>query len=303
MPPLVTAIVGVYNREEYLREALDSILGQTYRDLELIVVDDGSTNPGVFRIYDSYGDRIRLVRREKNSKTCEMSRYEGVKAARGKYCAFLDSDDLWEPGKIEKQVAFLEAHPDIPLCHTYAWVMDETGRRLHVRHEGAIPPTGHCARQLVEHCFVSISSVVVRGEVWLGAQREEEITELGMEWDFLLSIARRRQIGFIPEPLASYRHAEGGAHLMRWRWTPRDVIAMERLRAKGLWEGVVSEREGAEVLVSALLENSQYWRDRRHCGRAAYFALKALRRDASAAGAWDALARALLKPLARGRTG
>lgn len=299
MPPLVSAIVGVYNREAYLREALDSILAQTYPAIELIVVDDGSTNAGVFRIYESYGNKIRLIRRDRNSGTCELARYQGVKAARGAYCAFLDSDDLWEPHKIEEQIAFMEAHPKIPLCHTYTWVIDERGRRLRLRHEGVIPPTGVCARQLVEHCFISISSVMVRPRFWLDAVPEEKIRHLGMEWDFLLAIARQHEIGFLPEPLACYRQTPGGAHEMRWRWAPRDVIAMRRHRAEGLWKGVVTPAEGRRLLVEALLENSQFWRDRGHPVRAVYFAASALREQFYSKAAWSHLIRGAGSP-ARG---
>lgn len=115
-PPLISCIVPVFNGERYLGEALDSILKQTYRPLEIIVVDDGSTDttPAVAACH---GDRIRYVRQD--NAGAPTARNIGLSLARGEFLAFLDSDDLWHPEKLECQMRRFEAHPELDLCVTY----------------------------------------------------------------------------------------------------------------------------------------------------------------------------------------
>ncbi len=275
--PLVTAILCTYNRESYLREALDSILAQTYPNLEVLVVDDGSSNEAMFRILDEYKGRITVVRRPKNSGTCELPRYEGVERARGKYCAFLDSDDLWAPGKISKQVAFMESHPEIGLCHTYVNVIDGEGRVLKIRHEGRLPPTGNCGKALLENCFISISSIMVRPRVWLDAVDRKNIVHLGMEWDILLRAAVKHDFGLIPEVCAAYRRSSEGVTTSNWKWTPRDVGAMERIWESRVWSHFATRTEMRRLLQEAYLENAGHHHALRRHVHCAYFVMQGLR--------------------------
>jgi glycosyltransferase involved in cell wall biosynthesis len=107
--PLVSVCIGAYNRKDYIRECVDSALGQTWTNREVIVVDDASTD-GTREILESYGRDIRLILRDKNSGICPVTRNQAAQAARGGYVAFLDSDDKWYPQKLAKQVEF----PDVP---------------------------------------------------------------------------------------------------------------------------------------------------------------------------------------------
>ena len=111
--PKVSVLMPVYNtKEEYLREAIESILNQTFRDFEFLIIDDGSTN-GAQAVIKSYQDeRIRFVQNETNlgifktrNKLCAM--------ARGEYVATFDSDDISLPTRLEKEVAYLDEHPDV----------------------------------------------------------------------------------------------------------------------------------------------------------------------------------------------
>lgn len=113
MMPLVSCIVPVFNGERYLREALDSILAQTYRPLEVIVIDDGSTD-GTPRIVAGYGPEIRYLFQPNAGPAA--ARNLGLRAARGELIAFLDADDLWHPEKLARQVARLQARPERDLC-------------------------------------------------------------------------------------------------------------------------------------------------------------------------------------------
>ena len=104
-----------HNAAPYIGEALDSILGQTCRDFELLVVDDGSTDDTAQRVADRADARIRLIRLETNQGRA-TARNVALENARGAYLAWMDADDIAVPRRLEKQLAFLESHPDVAVC-------------------------------------------------------------------------------------------------------------------------------------------------------------------------------------------
>lgn len=291
----ISAILCTFNRQDFLREAMDSIFAQTLPPAEIIIVDDGSTDDTPDRVARDYGDRVRLIRREKNSRTCELPRYQGAKAAKFPLCAFLDSDDLWAPTKLEKQAAFLAKHPEIPLCHTAAQVIDEKGKPLHVRHERSVPPTGRCGAALAQHCWPSISSVMVRRDVWLAAQREEDLNEFGMDWDFCLSIARDYPLGFLPEILISYRRSGLSVSQHAWRKNPHNMIAMERILRRETYRGCVTRSEFVDIMAAHYADNADTHRHAGHAGRSAWFCLHGLRHRPFNAALWSRLAKTAVR--------
>ena len=140
---LISCIVPVFNGERYLKEALDSIRAQTYRPLEIIVADDGSTD-GTAAVVAGYGGQIRYLA-QSNAGTA-AARNLGLGAARGEFVAFLDADDLWHPEKLARQMARFQARPDLDLCVTYVrnfWTPEliEEARRYkhHPRLAQALP--------------------------------------------------------------------------------------------------------------------------------------------------------------------
>jgi glycosyltransferase involved in cell wall biosynthesis len=116
--PLVTVLMPVYNGEIYLREAIDSILTQTYKDFEFLIINDGSTDNSE-NIIASYNDsRIRYVKNECNLKLITTLN-KGIELAKGKYIVRMDADDISAPTRIEKQVIFMEKNPEIGLCGSW----------------------------------------------------------------------------------------------------------------------------------------------------------------------------------------
>jgi len=109
----VSVIIPVYNAGKYLGEALESILMQSVKPAEIIVVDDGSTDNSL-EVAQQFGKKITILRHAVN-KGCGAARNSGIKAAVGPYLAFLDADDLWVEGKLEKQMNFLQNNPDIDM--------------------------------------------------------------------------------------------------------------------------------------------------------------------------------------------
>ena len=148
--PLISCIVPVFNGERYLGEALDSILAQTYRPIEILVIDDGSTD-GTVELVARYGDAIRYVRQ--NNQGAPTARNLGLSMARGGFVAFLDSDDLWHPEKLERQMARFEARPELDLCVTHLqrfWIPElETERKRFENHRFAEVLPGYVTQTLL----------------------------------------------------------------------------------------------------------------------------------------------------------
>jgi glycosyltransferase involved in cell wall biosynthesis len=114
--PLVSCIVPVFNGERYLSKTLDSILAQSYRPIEVLVVDDGSTDTSA-DVATSYGEAVRYLRQSNAGQATARNR--GVHSSRGEFVAFLDADDLWHPEKTSRQVARFAARPELDYCLTH----------------------------------------------------------------------------------------------------------------------------------------------------------------------------------------
>lgn len=120
---MISVLMCTYNREHCLKKAIDSVLGQSYKDFEFIIVDDGSTD-GTETLIKAYEDeRIRYYKMERNSYYCYAAN-EGLKLCKGKYVAFMNSDDIWLPEKLEKQVAFMEENREYGACFTSVSLID-----------------------------------------------------------------------------------------------------------------------------------------------------------------------------------
>jgi glycosyltransferase involved in cell wall biosynthesis len=138
----VSCIVPVFNGERYLQEALESILSQTYRPLEIVVVDDGSTD-GSPAIAKAFGERVRYVRQPNAGPS--SARNLGLSVVTGQFVAFLDADDLWHPEKLARQIARFAAQPEFDLCITYArnfWtpeLLEQPARRHDDPREEGVP--------------------------------------------------------------------------------------------------------------------------------------------------------------------
>jgi glycosyltransferase involved in cell wall biosynthesis len=148
--PLVSCILPVFNGERYLREALDSMLRQTYRHLELIVVDDGSTD-GSSAIAASYGDRLRVLRQANAGPAA--ARNCGLRDMRGEFAAFLDADDLWHPEKLARQMARFAESPALDVCVTHVhnfWIPELAEEAARFRdHRIARPLPAYLASTMV----------------------------------------------------------------------------------------------------------------------------------------------------------
>jgi glycosyltransferase involved in cell wall biosynthesis len=222
----VSVIIPTYNYARFVGEAVDSVLAQTLPPLEVIVVDDGSTD-GTAEVLARYGDRIRVLR-QKNAGVA-MARNAGIAAARGEYLAFLDSDDAWYPRKLELQMQRFAAEPELGLVHCGAEIIDAEGRTLSTTTGGM---EGHVAEAMLrldrEVIMPQGSSIVVPKRVAEDVGGYDARLPPSEDWDFCYRIAARHAIGYVREVLVRYRLHGSGIHMNIGRMERAMLIAFEK---------------------------------------------------------------------------
>jgi glycosyltransferase involved in cell wall biosynthesis len=197
-PPKVTVFIPVYNRERYIGAAIDSILAQNFPNYELLLIDDGSTDCSL-EIMRSYPDpRIRVVCNERNHGQ-PRTRNRGIQLARGEYTAMLDSDDFAHPNRLEKQVAFLDRHPDYAEVGSWDRAIDTQGRLLKkVRRQPASPEDIHA--QLLFRCCLSNRSIMARTTI-LRAYGYRNDYPRCQDYELHVRLAKKYKLGNLPEVL------------------------------------------------------------------------------------------------------
>jgi glycosyltransferase involved in cell wall biosynthesis len=206
--PLVSAAIITHNRAQYLEDAITSVLDQSFRNLELIVVDDGSTDetPAVVA---PYLDRLRYVRQDHAGKAA--ARNHAVSLARGEFFAFCDSDDAWYPHRIARQMAAFRRNPQAGMVHGHVTVIDERGREIPDRTASARELLGAAHRNGATYasyaldCRCLSSTILVRRNVFdvVGPYDPELAIE---DYDFYLRLVLDFDVLFLDGPaLAMYR--------------------------------------------------------------------------------------------------
>lgn len=204
--PLVSAVMATYNNADFIVEAIESVLTQDYRNLELIIVDDGSTD-GTPDILAAYAEdpRVTMIRQENQGQT--VAKNAGLARSRGKYVAFCDSDDYWLPGKIGKQVEVAETSPSIGLVYGRARWIDSKGNELTALKMK--PFQGRVTAQLLIRNFVTFCTAMVRREAFDSIGGFDERLRMSIDYDAWLKISLRYDFRFVDEPVACYRIWEG----------------------------------------------------------------------------------------------
>ena len=239
--PKVSIIIPTYNRLLMLKEAVESVLAQDFEDFELIIVDDGSTDETGNEI-KRYGGRVRLLQHSEN-RGVSAARNEGILRSRGKYIAFLDSDDLWVKGKLKIQVAFLDDNPQYPLCYTdEIWI--RKGRRVNPRFKHA-KYSGWIFEKCLPLCTISPSSAMMRKTLFPKAGLFDEAFPVCEDYDFWLRVSVRFPIFFINKKLIVKRGGHADQLSQRsWGNDRYRVMALEKL----LSESYINSEEREMIL-------------------------------------------------------
>lgn len=245
MTPAVSVVLATYNYGRYLAGALDSALGQTLDDLEIIVIDDGSTDE-TQEVMAPYLANRRVRYFGTNHGGQPAAKNAGIRLARAPLISFLDADDLWLPTKLEKQAALFAGDPGLGVVYSRRRLMDEQGRHLHFSQPTL--PRGNVLEAMFRQNFICFSSAVVRRTVFDQVGLFDTKLALAIDYDLWLRIAQRYPFDFVDEPLVMYR--TGHASLSR--------RTEERLMtAAGIMARFLDEHGGRSALDPTLVRRAQ----------------------------------------------
>jgi glycosyltransferase involved in cell wall biosynthesis len=233
--PLISVIIPTYNRGWIIKEAIDSVMAQNYRDFELIIVDDGSTD-NTSDILNSYHGDILVFRQE--NRGVSAARNRGIVEASGRFIAFLDSDDLWLPQKLFRQVEFFNKNPDAKICQTEeTWIRN--GVRVNPKRKHK-KPCGMIFEPSLALCLISPSAVMIRRSLFEKVGGFDETLPACEDYDLWLRISCRYPVYLIETPLIIKR----GGHNDQLSASP----GLDKFRIKSL----------NRIIESNLLSKSQY---------------------------------------------
>lgn len=235
--PLVSVIMPVHNGARFLREALESALAQTYRPIEIIVVDDGSTDHSA-AILQEYASRITAINQA--NQGAAVARNVAIAASRGELLAFLDADDLWAPHKLEVQVAYLQARPHVDLIASRWQVLAaaEQAGGFGASIQSATPDEAASQRsewiynELLMDCIVHTTTVLMRRSLVDKIGVFDVSLRRGQDYDYWLRASRATPIHRLDAPLSCYRLHEANS---TWRPQPLNYAALVLERALKMW--------------------------------------------------------------------
>ncbi|HRZ85594.1 MAG TPA: glycosyltransferase [Candidatus Paceibacterota bacterium] len=205
--PLVSVVMPVYNSEKYVAQAIESVLNQTFKDFEFIIIDDGSTDKSleIIKKYAKKDKRIKVIVNNSNLKICKTLN-KGIKLAKGKYIARMDSDDISLPTRFEEQVNFLEKNPDVGIVGSYIKLFEDSGKILGIRKYSQED------KELKERIFFyspfAHPTVMMRKEIFDKGIYYQEVDFPSEDLNLWFRIGSRYKFSNIPKVLLNYRYHE-----------------------------------------------------------------------------------------------
>ncbi|MCQ2211391.1 MAG: glycosyltransferase [Paludibacteraceae bacterium] len=235
MNDLVSIIMPAYNTEKYISESIQAVLNQTYTNWELLIVDDCSTDSTTAVVESIKDPRIHLLKNEHNSGAA-VSRNYALREARGRWIAFLDSDDLWDATKLEKQITFMEAN-NYAFSYTSYEEIDEDGKPTGTLITGPKRITKH---KMFNYCWPGCLTVMYDASV-IGLIQIEDIKK-NNDYAMWLKVCRKAECFLLDSNLAQYRRGRSGSistqskiGLIKWHYRLYRVCEKKRALASLLF--------------------------------------------------------------------
>lgn len=285
--PLVTVLMPNHNGGRFISASIQSVLNQTFTDYEFLIVEDASTDQSREIISTFADSRIRVIQLERNEHIC-VALNAGLQQAQGKYIARIDSDDCWKADKLEKQITYMEDHPECGASFTWVDVVDENDRLLSEEESGFVKlfrVENRTREQWISHFYFEGSclchpSAVMRTEIvrQLGGYRNALVQI--QDFDLWIRIVKQHDIHVFTEPLMYYRHCPQGGNVSAVNKTTQRRTIYEMYRVMGKYFDDLSDEEfnrcfgdkfklqGAHTHEELLCERALFLLDPIFCGHA-----------------------------------
>lgn len=242
---LVSIITPLYNGENYIAEAIQSVLSQNYPHFELLVINDGSTDHSHDVISPFLGDkRIRYF--EKENGGVASARNFALQRARGTWIGFLDQDDRWLPDKLTNQITALQRQPDAALIHSRQAYIDAGGNPINDYSKDWVDSLqGHCFSSLFNRNRIAVLTVLLNKEVLISIGAFNEKTSMVDDYELWLRICYRYPIAFLDEVVAEYRLHDKNASYDHFRMERAELKALSSLLNNS--PGVISQLNKRQI--------------------------------------------------------
>lgn len=200
--PRVSVIIPTYNREAFIGEAIKSVLDQSYKDFEVIVVDDGSTDRTSLEV-EKFGSKVKYIHQPNSERA--VARNKGVENSSGELIAFLDSDDVWAPAKLEEQIKILDNDSEIIMTYGQSLRIDQKSNKIKPAKRQLEGYSGNVFESLLMRNFVGSPTPLVRREQFTETRGFETKYIPYEDWELWLRLSLKGKFHFIEKPLAFYR--------------------------------------------------------------------------------------------------
>ena len=246
----VSVIIPTYNREKTILRALQSVLDQTYTNLEVLVIDDGSTDGTADIVNSVADDRVKYVVLEKNGGPSN-ARNVGVQMAEGEWIAFQDSDDCWHKDKLEVQMAYAKEHPEYAMVYCMYNAIVESGEQIIVPSKPWINPMeGNMVKTLLQRNMIGAPTVVAKRDAFLKIGGFDTSYKALEDWDFAIHFAIENEIGFVTEALIDCYVSSSGVSSNTGAYYEARCKMLGQYKAEMTREGVL-ETVMQDILVRA----------------------------------------------------
>ncbi|HEY8911410.1 MAG TPA: glycosyltransferase [Desulfosporosinus sp.] len=202
LPPKVSVVIPTYNHARYLPYALDSVINQSYPNIEVLVIDDGSTDETA-EIVKPYSSIINYIYKKNGGTPSALNL--GLSTATGKYICWLSADDMLIGGKVSKQVGLMESDLSLGFSYTSFMVIDANGKKQYDVNSFYFPDKQDMVKMLMDNCFINGSSVMMRSSALKEIGYFDESLPQAHDYDLWFRFLRHYSCGFLPEHLLAYR--------------------------------------------------------------------------------------------------
>jgi glycosyltransferase involved in cell wall biosynthesis len=245
--PKVSVIIPNYNYGKYIAKTVDSVLAQTYKNVEVVVVDDGSKDDSL-DVLENYGEAITVVRQQ--NQGVSPARNNGVQNSTGELLSFLDADDIWLPEKLERQVHRITDDADIGLVHCAMSYVDTNDNVIGENRNGLEGWIGEALLRLKPAIVGAGSTGLVRRDIFDEVGGFDPRQTTAADWDFCYRVASRYKVAFVDEPLVLYRIHNSNMH--------SNVGAMENDMRIGFEKAFASSDPSVQAMRTACYANFYY---------------------------------------------
>jgi glycosyltransferase involved in cell wall biosynthesis len=291
--PLISVVVTCYNYGRYLKGCLDSILAQTYRNYEIVIVDDGSTD-NTAEVIRPFTELPNLRYIHQGNAGQSRAKNVGINNSTGDFIAFLDADDRWCPEKLEKQMTCFD-NPEVGVVYCRARYLDEDslGFDYDMTAEYLQPRRGKVTEWLIFDNFIQFSSTVVRKKCFDEFGAFDETLKMGIDWDLWLRISTGCEFDFVDDRLFYYRMGHSGqmSKNLEERLRCADRIMKKFLETH---PGLVTTRTIRKANAVTCCGRGEYYRPIDRKKSTLYF-LNAIRNNPSEMGAYKGLIKNVIR--------